>query len=521
MNIPIHITRPAVANFDAEPAACKARIWLPMWGVTLAVSAARASAVVITLTDWFIPADVRLSRTDWELARTFVFTHLFGPLIAQPLWIYLWLVTPDPGPELGVLASAICGFWLLPFALRAIGSMKVVPLVSFQGLAAASLYGAYYYGGFASPFLPWLVVSLLLGMCYLSKNILMVVSIFVFDVIIFLGIAWRWPFPPTIPIGDLSVLGWLSISSATVYMTWMALYYSRIVSLRSEMEAEAARSRATSIQLEHARVAAEANGQARSRFFTKMSHELRTPLNAIIGYSELLLEEIEAVSIELESNAEHIQDVRRINAAGKHLLSLVARVLDPNMIEQDALRIEVRRFRLGELCDEVADNASPAIERNDNYFAISCPQRNFELRTDPTKLRQILINLLSNAGKFTSDGIVRLDLDVVRGAYDESLRAVVSDTGIGISEEALPRLFTEYEQGDAAVMANFGGTGIGLALSRRFANLLGGDIAVTSTLGRGSRFTLTIPASASPGAGPETSATGDDLPIRVDPAIRA
>ena len=287
------------------------------------------------------------------------------------------------------------------------------------------------------------------------------------------------------------MIGWLSISSATLYMTWMALYYAVVVSLRSELETEAERSRATSIELERARAMAEATGRARARFFAKMSHELRTPLNAIIGYSEILLEDIED---DPAADPTRAKDVGRINAAGKHLLSLVSSVLDADAIERDGARVEVSVLSLGELCDEVVANALPMIERNGNRFVVLCDRRDAELATDAKKLRQILINILSNAGKFTSNGVVKLQLDIQDGPGEPQLRAVVSDTGIGVAPDALERLFTEYEQADATVGARFGGTGIGLALSRRFCILLGGDISVASRVGQGSRFTVTLPA---------------------------
>ena len=447
--------------------------------------------MVKALTDWFIPPEVRSTRTEWELARTFVFTHLFGPLIAQPLWVYISVISPDPGAPLAVLAVAICGFWALPFVLRATRDMWLVSLLSFQGLAMTSLWGSYHYGGFSSPFMPWLVVGLMLGLFYLSKNVRLVLALFVADVAVFLALIWRLPPPATVPVEDLSLLGWLSISSAALYMTWMALYYAVVVNLRSEFETEAERGRAVSIELERARATAEATGRARARFFAKMSHELRTPLNAIIGYSEILIEELED---DPRADPMRARDVGRISAAGKHLLSLVSSVLDADAIEQDGARVELGRLALGDLCDEVVASALPTIERGGNRLVVMCEQRDAELVTDAKKLRQILINVLGNAGKFTSKGVVKLQLEVYDCLGEPQLRAVVADTGIGIEADALERLFTEYEQADASVGARFGGTGIGLALSRRFCILLGGEIAVTSAPGQGSCFTVTLPA---------------------------
>ena len=447
--------------------------------------------IIDRIVTWFIPEDAVRGRTEWGMARTFVFTHLFGPLIAQPMSLYLILVSPRVDGPLIVMVLGICSFWTLPFLLRATGSMKLVAFMSFQGLAATSLFGAFNYGGFSSPFLPWFVVSLLLGLFYLSKSVAAVLGLFALDIAVFLGlIAWAG-LPDRIPIEDLRVIGWLSITSATIYMTWMALYYSRIIGLRSELEMEIERQRDTSIELEKARAVAEETGQARARFFAKMSHELRTPLNAIIGYSDILLEDCGG---DAPAHQQRARDVSRINAAGRHLLSLVADVLDANRIENDMMSVETTEFRLGQLCDEVVATALPMVEKNGNTFSFVCQSRDHMLRTDARKLRQILLNLLSNAGKFTEGGSVKLEMFIEFHAHDEDLHAIVTDTGIGIQPEAMSRLFTDFEQADVSTFNRYGGTGIGLALSRKLAILLGGDIKASSRPGQGSRFAVSAPA---------------------------
>lgn len=470
--------------------------------------------MLLAFIDWFVPAAIRSRRSDWELARTFVFTHTFGPLIAQPMWIYLYLISPEVDGRLYVLALGICSFWLLPLLLRLSGTLWLAAMLSFQGLAATSLYGSYLYGGFSSPFLPWLVVSLLIGIFYQSRNVALVLTIFGFDLLVFLGFVWNRPLGDTIPLEQLEVLGWLSIGSATIYMTWMALYYSAVVSLRSELEAEAQRSRVVSQDLEQARLAAEDKGRARNRFFSKMSHELRTPLHAIIGLSELLLEDIEDGA---DPDGTRAEDVRRIRAAGNHLLSLVAEVLDTDTMATEATEVHPSTFTLGAFCDEVLANALPMIEANGNRFTLRCPDPAIEVHTDARKLRQVVINLLSNAGKFSTGGEVTLECHYERRQHDDQLRITVRDTGIGISRAAQARLFTPYERGDAVVAARIGGTGLGLALSRELCILLGGSIAVDSREGQGSAFTITVPASIQTEAEPGNGlATVDRLTARGD-----
>ena len=441
-------------------------------------------------TDWFIPSQARSTRTDLELARAFVFTHLFGPLIAQPLWIHIYFVTQEVTTELIVLAVAICGFWTLPLVLRVTKSMWLASLMSFQGLVVTSLYGAYHYGGFSSPFLPWLVVSLLLGLFYLSKSMSLVLGLFAVDVAVFLVAVWPRAPLASIPPASLSTLGWLSIISSTVYMTWMALYYANVVSLRSDLEAEAEESQITERHLEHAQAVAEETRLMRTRFFTKMSHELRTPLNIIIGYSEVLREDFEDRPA-LDDDSRN--DIDRITVAGKHLMSLVSHVLDSNLVEQFETQIVVEPIQVGNLCDGTVAAALPIIEQNGNRLVTDCPIRDKELRTDTKKLRQVLINLLSNAGKFTSGGVVTLRFRLDSSAQGEMLSVLVRDTGVGIPTDVIPRLFTEYEQGSTAVGASYGGTGLGLALSKQYSRLLGGDISVRSARGVGSDFIVTVP----------------------------
>ena len=446
------------------------------------------------LIDWFIPHHVIRGRTSLEMARIFVFTHLAGPVIAQPLGIYLYIVTPAVTPQLVVMMIGIFSFWTLPFILRATGNMTLVTALSFQGLTAVSLFGAYFYGGFGSPFLPWLIIGLMLGLFYLSDRLALVLTVFATDLAVFLGCIGFLGVPHDVPPENLSLLGWMSIFSATVYMTWMALYYSNVMALRSELEMEAERFRGTTVELEHAQKIAEKVNHDRSLFFAKMSHELRTPLNVIIGYSEILLEDCTDRS---DVGAQTAQDLSRINAAGKHLLSLVSQALDSDKIERGELTVDIDAFDLGQLCDDVVATILPTIEKNGNRLVVECPARAETVTTDRTKMAQILINLLGNAGKFTRDGTVTLSLRVEKSIADDRLIVAVSDTGIGIAPGVLPKLFQTYMQADASISKRFGGTGIGLAITRKFCALLGGEISVTSKVGEGSVFTVDVPAHLS------------------------
>jgi signal transduction histidine kinase/CheY-like chemotaxis protein len=235
-------------------------------------------------------------------------------------------------------------------------------------------------------------------------------------------------------------------------------------------------------------VAREAN-QAKSAFLAKMSHELRTPMNAIIGYSEILVED---ASDRGDDGA--IADLRKILSAARHLLGLINDVLDLSKIEAGKMDLYLESFDIGRLVQEVITTAQPLIDRNANRVRVECPPETGEMHADATKLRQILLNLVSNASKFTEKGEIRLQ--VLRESKPDGSTIVlrVSDNGIGMTPEQMKRLFQAFSQADHSTSAKYGGTGLGLAISRQFARLMGGDITVESAAGKGSTFTVRLPA---------------------------
>jgi GAF domain-containing protein len=235
----------------------------------------------------------------------------------------------------------------------------------------------------------------------------------------------------------------------------------------------------------------EVANRHKSEFLASMSHELRTPLNAILGYSEMLQEEAQDVG-----QPGLVPDLAKINSAGKHLLELINAVLDLSKIEAGKMEMYLERFALPALVDEIASVVRPLADRKSNALTIACAPEVGEMRADQTKVRQALFNLLSNACKFTERGTVSLDVRreraPARGA--DEIVFEVADTGIGMSQEELGRLFQDFSQAGASTAKKYGGTGLGLALSRRLCRMMGGDIAVTSAPGRGSTFTVRLPA---------------------------
>jgi signal transduction histidine kinase len=216
-----------------------------------------------------------------------------------------------------------------------------------------------------------------------------------------------------------------------------------------------------------------------------MSHELRTPLNAIIGYSEMLQEEVD----DLGEDA-LLPDLQKINAAGKHLLGLINDILDLSKIEAGKMDLFLQTFGVTDLVRDVAAIVRPLVEKNANTLVVQCDPDLGQMHADLTKVRQALFNLLSNAAKFTDHGTITLT--VQREA--DWLTFAVADTGIGMTDEQLGRLFEAFSQAEASIRTKYGGTGLGLAISRQFCRLMGGDITVTSVYGQGSIFTVRLPA---------------------------
>ena len=232
---------------------------------------------------------------------------------------------------------------------------------------------------------------------------------------------------------------------------------------------------------------AQQANRAKSTFLANMSHELRTPLNAIIGYGEMLLEEAEA-----KQRKQDVTDLDKILQSADYLLGLINDILDISKIESGKFELNKTHFELSRLIENVETAVRPVVQKNKNQFVVKKPDHSIELFADEIRLRQALINLISNAAKFTENGKIHFEIEIPESNV---ILFIVEDDGIGMDEYQKEKLFQPFSQGDTSISQKYGGTGLGLVISRKLCNLMGGDIQVESQLGQGSRFLIKLPRS--------------------------
>ena len=241
-------------------------------------------------------------------------------------------------------------------------------------------------------------------------------------------------------------------------------------------------------EMETARDEARDASDQKTKFFANMSHELRTPLNAILGYGEMLYEDCEDLGYD-----DLLPDLKKITSSGTHLLSLINNILDLSKIEAGKMELFVTSFEIENMVQTIKDVSEPLAAKNDNGFVINLDGAMGSMSQDETKLRQCLTNFLSNGFKFTKNGTVTLDVKARLEGDVEFVDFAVIDTGAGMSPEGVAKVFEEYTQAERSTSANYGGTGLGLPISKKFAEMMGGDVIVTSEEGVGSVFTMSVP----------------------------
>jgi signal transduction histidine kinase len=448
------------------------------------------SAALDRFTDWFIPEPLHRRRSVRDGARLFVLTHFSGAPLALLVLVPLRAAAPAGagGPWLALVAS-VASFFAYPFVLRATGWFDLLTFLSLEQVGVLTLYGAYAYGGPASPFLPWLIAIPVILLYHLGGRRR-------WRIVVFIGLALhlcafyalyrqRDGAPPDPLIGvDL-----LSLFCAAVFIATTSLYHSSIIGAQqAELEREVRARRLTEVQLREAKEEAERANRAKSEFLAKMSHELRTPLNAIIGFSQVIGSELLG-PVGLARYVEYGGDIER---SGHHLLQIIADILDLAKIETGKFMLHESDFDLVKVIQEAVDLVRPLAEQRGVPILFDAP-RPMPFHGDELRVKQILLNLLSNATKFTErGGIIKLAMKREPGA---GVSLTVSDTGIGIPAADLARVLQPFEQVGNAMTSNGGGTGLGLPLARELAVLHGGTLSLASEPGRGTVVTVTFPES--------------------------
>lgn len=448
------------------------------------------SNAVYRFIDWFIPPNIRETDSDRLMARTFVLLHLLGPIMGHSVTFFLWQTSAGATWQFWVTELMVISFLATPLLLRYFKSLHLAATVSVQMLVGLSLFGSFVFGGISSPLLPWFLIAMVLGFFYLADSIKSTLVGVAIQLACFFGARIALgEFPTLLEPEGLQLANTFSILAALTYMTMLTLYYETVMRIRLSLEQETIDQRNKLELLREAMVTAQHASTRKSIFLAKMSHELRTPLNAVIGYAEILRETF----ADQPGAGRKMQDLDRIHAAGRHLLALVNEVIDLSSIEANRVELATEPVLLKSLIDEVVATATPLVRKRDNRMFVNMPEDLGMVELDALKVRQCLLNLLSNAAKFTKQGTI--SLTVLRQTFGERPRLLleVTDNGIGIAPENLRRIFEDFRQAEDDTLAKFGGTGLGLALTKRFCQMMAGSIAVRSERGVGTSFTIELP----------------------------
>jgi signal transduction histidine kinase len=452
---------------------------------------------VTQVADGFIPANLAANRESREKARIFLYSHLFGPFIGNTVPLSLCLFDKTVDYRVVVLSASITGFWAFPPLLRAFGQYyNLLSVLSVQNLIFCILWSCYYYGGLSSPTVAWILTIPLLAFMYVGHSARMryvLIAQFAANTALYYGICQTFV-PPQMTLAEpaLESLGLVSTVAASLYVTMMAIFYANALASQVELRTEVEQHLVTAAELVAATEEARRGGAAKSDFIARMSHELRAPLNAIIGYSEILLEDSDAAQ-----DPTSVADLERIRSAGHYLLKLVNRILELSRAEAGGTEIVKDWVDAGDLVQSVIRDIEPLAAKSGDTITFAKQGELGLINTDSVKLKQVLTNILENAAQYTRDGAITVTASRIRVEGGDRITISVADTGPGIEPERLPYLLNDFETFDDDDHRSVGGAGLGLALSKKFCDLIEAKLSVESEVKHGAVFTVTLAVAAS------------------------
>jgi signal transduction histidine kinase len=441
--------------------------------------------------DYFIPPEVQVQPDAHRRARMFMLSHAFGPLLGNVIPLYLhFIVKIEMDYRFWIFLISVMVFWMYPFALRVTKQYQILAFISVQNLIFCILWACYSYGGIYSPFLSWALIIPLLAFFYLPatgiiRNILLIQifgSVGLFGALVVGGFAF-----PAVDLSQFQLIGIISTLSASIYVVMMALYFANVFREQGEFQRELGSLMATADNMINLTAAAQQATTAKADFITSMSHELRTPLNAVIGYSQLLLEDIDE-----KADAVFARDVERIHGAGNYLLRLVDDVLDFSKLEAGKMLSHASAGSLSEMVGKIASDITEHVTSNTYTLECDIEPSNAPLNADWQTLKKAIHHLISGIVADGAGGAVRIQARENQG----NIAVRITDPKIRDDEAQSVSLFDVFSNDSDASATKYGSVGIAFALSLKFAHFVGGEIIVEKDIEGRRVFALTIPVNA-------------------------
>lgn len=381
------------------------------------------------------------------LARNFVATHLLGPLLILSIVMLVFVADPHPGLACWAMMTCVSGFWLLPLGLKLTQDLRLMALMSAELLCITSMIGTTFYGGVNSPFLPWLLVSLMLGLFYLSDHARPMLVLFAFNLVALIGAHAVCSFPQHLNLTQIQPVSWYSMFSATAYMSWMALYYANIITMSSQLERETERHRMMAGHLRQAKEQADRASHGKAVFLAKMQRRLEQPLCHVVASSEALL----ATFVGDASVESWSPEVGRINAAAYRLLRLVRETLDLNRIPLVSVEVGTDEIDLLHLVERVGRDSFSVLRSHGLDLVVDSGPDLGRARIDAGKLRHLLEFLVAQVAAEAKPGKLELAARRVRKAGGDWIQVQIRPLPAQAGIDALPASVVGWESNHAAL----------------------------------------------------------------------